>query len=215
MSKIVFSFVGDFYHSQEHITNCIKSATILATGSENLIDNSMSPTHVLEAVKKNPSLIIIGGENRINPKDEDVLTWLTTEVDDMLEEYVLNGGSLMVIHSGLASYPKDSKYRRMTKGHFVAHPPEHVMVRYYTAEDAEITCDFTLRDEFYELVVDTEETEVFMYSHSEEFGDGFGAWRHNYGSGKVVCIAPTHNTDGLADERTHKLFADCIKWAHD
>lgn len=215
MKKNIYAFAGDFYHNKDNLEVALTKAA--QKGDFIIHTKDLTDKEVADALKQQPDVIVIGGEDRISPESDPTNTWLTPETDKALETYVKEGGGLMVVHSGLASYPSDSYYRYMTKGHFIAHPPEHVMVRYHSVDIAGMDkggfyYDFAVLDEFYQLAVDESETHVFLQSDTEEFGKGFGGWCHNYGKGKVICIVPTHNGAGLADENTINLYQESMNF---
>jgi len=216
MEKKVFAFLGDFYHQRAPMEKAVQKA-ISDLENASLVSQLATAENINLALDADPAMIILGAENRINPQDEVIEFWLTNELDDKLETYVASGGNLVVLHSALASYPADSKYRKMIKGEFISHPPEHVKVRYYTSAEEGILSgdagyDYEVIDEFYVVDVDTEETNVFLYSECEVYGEGLGGWYHDYGKGKVVCVVPTHNVEGFEHEETLRLYRDAIEW---
>jgi len=216
MKQKVIGFLGDFYHQKKPMETAIfKAADSVGL---NFDCQFLTQSDFAYALAQMPEAIVIGAENRVNPEDAKVNVWLNDNIDDKLESYVENGGSLIVIHSGLASYPPESKFRKLTKGSFVSHPPEHCEVRYYTPDlcgisDGSPSYDFKILDEFYIVEVDVDQTNVFLYSSCNEHGTNLAGWYHNYGEGKVVCLVPTHNQKGFEHPETLRLFADVLKWA--
>jgi len=211
MNKNIKAFLGDYYHPREPLENAVREAIKTLTNVTMEVNNFTENT-IKNAIDSNPSLIIIGGENRLNPTDAKIHLWLTSAIDANLENYVANGGNLLVLHSGIASYPTNSLYRKMVKGHFVSHPPEHVEVKYSSVRSDYplVVEDFSVLDEFYVIEVDEDETNVFLKSFSEEFGVGYGGWGHNYKKGKVLVVVPTHNENGLKNSENIKLYRDAI-----
>jgi len=215
MERKIVAFLGDCYHQREPLEQAVLTA---ARRVGNVTVESQLPTTeaVGLALEKNPSMIIIGAENRINPEDAVVECWLTDEIDDKLEAYVAAGGSLLVLHSGLASYPSDSKYRKMIKGAFISHPPEDCKVRYYNQDNSlpenlgKDGYDYEVIDEFYVVDVDVEETNLFLFSECEEHGQQIAAWYHDYGKGHVSCIVPTHHAEGFEHREMQRLYFDDI-----
>ena len=216
MERKVFAFLGDFYHQREPLELAVQTA-VRGVGDVEIAFQLPTSESMNHALDQNPMMIILGAENRINPEDEIVRNWLTDELDNRLEAYVAAGGSLLVLHSGLASYPPDSKYRKMIKGEFLSHPPEHCQVRYYSEDDGvplngNASYDYVVIDEFYVVDVDTEDTNVFLYSECEEHGTGLAGWHHTYGEGKVMCLVPTHNKEGFEHAETLRLYHKTIEW---
>ena len=209
----IYSFLGDYYHKHENIYPSIKKAAELA---EETLNDCQCISELGDVIDKNPAVIIMARENRINPQDEAVKVWLTPELDEKITAYVKNGGSFIGIHTAIASYPADSEYTKMLKGSFVSHPEEHYCVQYKSNEKLPFAgaeaFDYGIMDEHYVLDVDTEATNVFM-SLSSEFGEGCGGWYHSYGSGKVIVIVPTHNKEGFEHPETIRLYKEAISWA--
>ena len=217
MERKIFAFLGDFYHQLSTMEQAIETAVSRFT-DVNLKCQLPTAENVSQALEQNPEIIIIGAENRINPEDEVVQYWLTDEIDDKLEAYVASGGSLIVLHSGLASYPTDSKYRRMIKGEFLSHPSEHCKVRYLNQDNSlpenlgKDGYDFEVIDEFYIVDVDVEETNLFLFSECEEHGEQIASWFHDYGDGKVSCVVPAHNAEAFEHLEMQRLYRDEILW---
>jgi len=215
MERKVVAFLGDFYHQRVPLEQVVQRvlSSIRDVKLETQIPTAQNMEHALE---QTPAMIILGAENRINPEDEVVQCWLTDNIDHQLEAYVAKGGSLVILHSALASYPSDSKYRKMIKGEFISHPPEGE-VRYFCAEgkcpfSEQGHYDYTVIDEFYVVEVDEAETHVFLYSESETYGKGLAGWYHAYGQGKVICLVPTHHMEGLTHEETLRLYHSAFEW---
>ena len=215
MERKIFAFIGDFYHSFSTWEQVIETAV---SRFEDVSLECQLPTAegVAQAIEQNPEIIIIGAENRINPEDEVVHYWLTNEIDDKLEAYVASGGSLLVLHSGLAFYPSDSKYRKMIKGEFLSHPPEHCEVRFFNQDNSNPInadkdgYDIKIIDEFYFVDVDVEETNLFLYSECEEHDLQIASWYHDYGDGKVSCVVPAHNAEAFELLEMQRLYRDEI-----
>lgn len=210
--KKIYSFLGDFYHSHDFVYPAVKKAVDSMSGVE-LTDCTIAD--ISQVIDKNPDVIILAAENRVNPQDENINLWLTPELDEKIASYVKNGGSFVAVHAALASYPEDSKYIDMLKGYFVSHPQEHYLVRFKSNEKLPFggePFDYEVMDEFYVLNVDEANTNVYMTSASE-YGEGYGGWYHNYGDGKVIVIVPTHNKEGFEHPETVRLFNEGITWA--
>lgn len=211
MSKI-YSFLGDFYHSHDYVFSAVKKAVDMLDGGVTLVDSNLQD--ISSILDKNPSAIIFATENRVNPESEDAHEWLTKELDEKITSYVKNGGNFIAIHAALASYPKDSKYVDMLKGYFIDHPQEHYNVRYTTNNKSPLngSFDFTALDEHYVLHVDEANTNVFM-KLSSDFGEGCAGWFHEYGKGRVIAIAPTHNKEGFEMDEVVRLYCEVIGWS--
>lgn len=203
--KEIHAFLGDFYHEPDYLLGALQKSVAVLGADLTLVNNELS--EIGAVLDQNPAVILIARENRLNPEAETVENWLTPELDGELEAYVKSGGRLVAVHAGMASYPADSAYRNLLKGHFVHHPNDHVQVRYQSAD-----FDYAVLDEHYFVAVDEADTDVFMRSHSE-YGTQNAGWRHRVGDGKVICIVPTHNPEGFQHSETVRLLAETLKWA--
>ena len=213
--KTINSFLGDYYHNAQTMTTAVEHAISVNAAKTDIDNQGVTGIDRLAAVlATNPSLIIIGLENRLNPQDEAVSLWLTPELDKQLVAYVTAGGNLLVLHSGLASYPTDSRYIKMLGGHFVSHPDKHCDVRYVSTQHWPISVpiDYTVEDEFYIVKVDEQTTTVFMRSESKEHGKQPAGWSHNYGRGRVMCLVPTHNARGYQEFGHQTLLVEAIAY---
>jgi type 1 glutamine amidotransferase len=211
--KKVYSILGDFYHKHDLILRSLKEATLGLKDEVEIIDVSIDKIH--SVIEAKPDLIIMNCENRVNPQDPVVYNWMTAEVEKALVSYVSEGGSLLVWHAGLASYDEKGEYVDMLKGYFLSHPVENKPVRYFTSQSStvkDITMNFeVLLDEHYFVACDEKNTNVFLWSESED-GNSIAAWRHEFNKGKVCCITPSHREEGLLHSDMLKLLSYCIDW---
>ncbi|MCL1950782.1 MAG: ThuA domain-containing protein [Turicibacter sp.] len=203
--KKIHAFVGDYYHEAGPISTALQTAAVgVGEDIELLIDDLQTLSEVLSS---NPAAIIIAREDRLNPVDAEIHHWLTSEIDKKLEKYVQNGGRLLAIHAGLASYPENSSYVQMLKGYFITHPEAHCPVRYHSHD-----MDFVVIDEHYFTHVEEAATEVFLRSNSCH-GEYAAGWRHPFGRGKVMCLVPTHNMEGYKHQEVIRLYKEAIEYA--
>jgi len=214
MSKRICAFVGDFYHKYEITIPAVKKAVEMLGDTAALED--CKAENIPQILPTNPDAVILVREDRLNPEDEVVNHWLTPEMDEEITSYVKNGGSLIAMHTAIASYPQDSKYVDMLKGYFISHPPEHYKVRYTSNENLPFNnakpYDFAVMDEHYVTHVDEANTNVFMRL-SSDYGEHAAGWCHKYGKGKVIVLVPTHNKEGFEHPETIRLINDAIVWA--
>ena len=209
--KKIYSFFGDFYHDHDIILSAVEKAV---KGIENLELIDAKIEQISQVLDQNPEAIIIDMENRINPQDPVIDLWLTPELDEKITNYVHGGGRFVAMHAGIASYAPETKYTKMLKGYFLSHPAD-CPVQYISNDklpfENKTAFNYQVMDEHYQLHVDEENTTVFMKSTSEH-GDNYGGWYHDYGNGKVICIAPTHRKEGFEHEETIRLIKQSIEW---
>ena len=211
--KTIYSFLGDFYHDHSFIYPAVKAAVSEIPDTQ-LIDTTIDS--IENVLSQNPAAIIMDMENRINPQDKDINYWLSSDLDEKITAYVRKGGGFVAMHAALASYDPSTKYTQMLKGYFLSHPQDNCPVRFTSNEKLPFKntapFDYEVMDEHYFLEVEEENTTVFMRSKSEH-GDNYGGWYHGYGSGRVICIVPTHRKDGFEHPETIRLIRQSLEWA--
>lgn len=206
----VFATLGDYYHKEENYKEALLSAVdsiegldIIYVNRENLIDR----------LSEKPDIVILASENRLNPNDDNVHTWLTESDDEKIIDYVKSGGNWFAWHSGLAGYEENDAFVSMLGGYFTQHPDEHVNVRYLYKDDHELSQGkdlFTIKDEHY-FIERLEESSYFLESSSEH-GTFDAGWTRKYGEGKVCCYIPSHNAEGLMAMSVQRDLKDIINW---
>lgn len=208
--KRIVALLGDYYHPKDWSKASLnKALTLLETIECKVIHTD----EILEELSKKPDAVILFKEDRLNPTDENVETWMTEELAEAIVQYVNQGGGWLAWHSGLASYSIDSSYTKMLRGHFEYHPVEHAQVKYTSLEGKELfgSVTFEILDEHYFVKVDEEHTNVFLKSKSVD-GHSIGGWSHDFGEGRVCCLTPAHNEEGLVHEDFIQVLANTIKW---
>ncbi|WAM33672.1 ThuA domain-containing protein [Caldicellulosiruptor morganii] len=206
MGKKVLALVGDYYHNHDNLLNALKSIFEELSEEYDLIDSTIEDFEWF--LDKKPYAVVIAAENRINPQDAEIKYWMTVEIAKKIKEYVEGGGRLFVWHSGLASYPENGLFCSLIKGYFKFHPEKHKPVRYHSAGKPVFgnqKIDFTIEDEHYFVYCDEQNTNIYLYSESED-GRSIAGWWHNSGAGKVVTLTPAHTKDALCDENFKKLL---------
>jgi len=207
--KRVLALLGDYYHNHSMLYSVLKLACKKISDIV-LIDSDAND--FINYLNENPAMVVLGKEYRLNPNEKDIKTWMTPQIEQHLISYVENGGNLFVWHSGLASYPKDSKFVEMLRGYFEYHPEKNKLVRYFSNGNYLISkrdVDFEVTDEHYFVFCDTKNTNVFLYSKSED-GESIAGWTHNYGLGKILCLTPSHREEGLMSREMNNLLMDIV-----
>jgi type 1 glutamine amidotransferase len=204
-TKRILAVLGDYYHNEKYLLKSLENAvqslngvTVAFTSVFNLVENLQSK----------PDVVILSAENRLNPVEQAVKTWMDADAEKAICNYVNEGGGWIAWHSGLASYVERKEYTSMLRGYFKYHPPKHAIVTY--SADRTTGESFELLDEHYFVQCDVENTNVFLTSESEE-GTSIAAWEHTYGDGQVVCLTPAHLEEGLLHPSLASLIANSIK----
>ncbi|GGE28761.1 hypothetical protein GCM10011391_04170 [Pullulanibacillus camelliae] len=210
--KKVFTMLGDYYHPYEWVKAALDKAT---ESIEEDIEWIEIPTNELASRLRDtvPAAVILFKENRVNPQAEHVEHWMTAEIEEVIIDYVSKGGAWLAWHAGLASYPEAGSYVEMLKGYFEYHPVEHPMVSYQSVENQIVRTshDFEIKDEHYFVHCNTEETNVFLQSVSER-GHSIAGWAHGFGKGRVSCLTPAHNKEGLTHSNFTNILQEVISW---
>lgn len=204
--KKILALVGDYYHSHDNLLNALKSISKQVFPDCNIIDSNVE--NFKSFLQQVPDAIVIAKENRINPQNRIVKYWMTEEIERKIKEYVESGGRLFVWHSGLSSYPENGLFCSLIKGYFKFHPDKQKPVRYHSAGKPVFggkEVDFSIVDEHYFVYCDEENTNIYLYSESED-GKSIAGWWHSFGKGKVITLTPAHTEDGLFDESFKNLL---------
>ncbi|UJF16338.1 ThuA domain-containing protein [Jeotgalibaca sp. MA1X17-3] len=204
----ILTLLGDYYHSHDQLLAFIQSTTKKIDGAE---VNDTSIENLKEHLEEQPDVLIISKENRREPEEEDQQKWLTDELDQSIATYVEKGGNLFVLHSGLSSYPENSRYQNLIKGKFLHHPEHHTMISFDGYAPDFGTLSFRYSDEHYFVEVKEKETEIFLKSSSSE-GESIAGWRHQAGEGRIICLTPTHSEEGYVNGDLQKLFLQALEW---
>lgn len=209
----IVAVLGDFYHEQDALKKSLESVLEKFEGREIALDY-VDRDALADYLTAEVDLVILGAENRLNPEDDHVKTWMTEEVSERIADYVSGGGAWLAWHAGMASYDDQPVYIDMLKGSFDYHPDDHQEVTYTLSANEVATLDkeqFSFLDEHYFVHCQTDETEVFMRSTSVD-GEAEAGWYHQFGKGRVLCFVPAHNEEGLNDESVLSLLGQAIEW---
>lgn len=212
MTKKITAILGDFYHQAELAVQSLEAA-MKKLSIEAEIDY-ITIDELSHNLNSNPDLMILFAENRLNPEDEEVLTWMDETIAKNIQQYVQNGGNWLAWHSGLASYENVKTYTDILKGYFIHHPEQHQQVTYTVDGEAMIIdqdTSFTCLDEHYFVEVNEADTNVFLRSKSVD-GESIAGWHHSYGEGKVVCLTPAHIEAGLLQPSFLNILSQVIDW---
>lgn len=212
MPKQVTAILGDFYHQPDVAVQAFEAAINRLANQVEI--NYVTVDDLVNNLNHHPDLVILFSENRLNPEDDHVVTWMDEAMAAQINTYIQNGGSWLAWHSGLASYENIKTYTDMVKGYFIHHPPKHQQVTYTADGSASIIgsdTTFTCLDEHYFVSVKEEETNVFLRSSSVD-GHSIAGWNHHYGQGKVACLTPAHLEAGLLHPSFTEILSQVIKW---
>lgn len=141
--------------------------------------------------------------------------WLTKEQSLRFEEYVSNGGRMLLYHDGFGNYPCDFGPALIARSCFISHPPITQIEVTATGTMPELTegiGPFVVSDEEYKVQMDESETNVFLESHSRENGRSPQGWAHTYDEGKVVVLVPGHRQATIEHPAINRIVQNAFDW---
>ena len=150
----------------------------------------------------------------VNP-DYERGYWLTKEQSLRFEEYVSNGGSMLLYHDGFGNYPCDYGPALVARSCFISHPRRTELTVTPTGKMPELTKGvsvFVVVDEEYKVQMDESETNVFLESHSRQHGCFAQGWAHTYDEGKVVVLVPGHRMATIEHPAVNRLVQNAFDW---
>lgn len=206
--------VGDYYHDAQLAKQSIERIMEPFIQEDKLQLTYSDLPHMHQELMKQPDMVILFAENRIDPQVNHPKLWMDKEMEALIEEYVDGGGAWIAWHSGMASYPEEGRYVRMLKGCFLYHPDQHSLVTYTPVPGLEPDFPaepFSFMDEHYFVDCREEETNVFMRSASVD-GESIAGWYHSFGKGRVGCITPAHLPEGLLSQSLIEVFRRLVVW---
>lgn len=213
MKKLV-ALIGDYYHKEEWAREALEQSLKAEIENNEVQLTYIRHEQLAEELDKKPDGVILFMEDRLNPADEHVKVWMNTDIASKITAYVRDGGSWLAWHSGLACYDAKGDYIQMLRGRFQTHPRDHQQVTYTVVEHREGMVepyDFTILDEHYFVQCDEANTDVFLRSSSVD-GESIAGWAHSYGQGRVCCLTPAHNREGMLHSGSLNILNRSIHW---
>lgn len=126
-----------------------------------------------------------------------------------LQQYVKNGGSLLVLHNGI-SVQLQEPLAKMIGARFLTHPAQEEIT--FCLKDTVFTkgCSkFQLVEEPYQFDMEDDDKDVFM--HYVYHGKAYpAAWHKTYGKGEVIYLMPGHTPEKFRNAEYTKLVQNCI-----
>lgn len=128
--------------------------------------------------------------------------------------YVVNGGSLLILHNGI-SLQKSYELAQIMGAKFISHPERTVMKYTDFLNEHPImegVSEFELLEEPYQFEYDyfSEKTILFYYVYA---GIKYAAaWSMTYGLGRIIYLSPGHDMIIFQDENYQKIIKNSMKW---
>jgi type 1 glutamine amidotransferase len=210
--KKIVALLGDYWHAADDAKAGLEAAMKRLPNKDEIDLQYITYKEVSQVLGEKPDLFINAKMDQLNPRDEQVINWLTEELDTKLVNYVEEGGSVLAWHAGMAGYSSESNYIHMLRGYFNYHPPGLQEVTYMLKENEKSGENtFFLSDEQYFVHCDKVNTEVDLWSTGVD-GDSIAGWKHSFGKGKICCFTPAHTREGMVNENVSRLLAEKINW---
>lgn len=128
-----------------------------------------------------------------------------------LQQYVKNGGNLLVLHNGISVQLQEC-LEKMIGARFITHPAQEEIT--FVIKDREFTkgCkEFVLVEEPYLFDMEDDDKDVFMhYVYREK--EYPAAWQKEYGNGKIIYLMPGHTPEKFRNQEYTKLIQNCINY---
>jgi uncharacterized membrane protein len=197
--KKAMAIMGDLWHAAGYIDLAIvKKLEAKDYQVDKILDNEI-PYEDLSTY----DLIIISRygyddcENFKNNNPVEKKYWATENQEKCFEEYVINGGKILLHHDAFVYRKKGNGICNLAKAVFINHPIIQKInvkpVGETVGLNAGINAYQIEEEEYFLEDMDERKTNVFLECYSEENGRHLLGWHHTYGDGKVVVYIPGHN----------------------
>jgi uncharacterized protein len=149
-------------------------------------------------------------------------------LEENLQEYVQQGGGLMVLHGGITTLNKSRAFSRLVGASFDYHPPQQPI--HVQLEDAQHPLvqmlpksGFTHVDEpyFYNGSYPEKDFTPLLYFNNAEIkkqrepaktGKTYVAWIREEGKGKVMYCSPSHNAQSFENPQLLAFFLSGLQY---
>lgn len=131
--------------------------------------------------------------------------------EQKIKVFVENGKSLCILHAGSTIRDENNILLDLIKGRFINHPP---ICKFFVEFDKTfISYDsYMVEDELYHVTTQSEDTNVFAWAVSQEYGRHIMGWRHSYGKGKVAVFTLGHTSEVITSESYKTILKNMSHW---
>jgi len=199
----VMAVYGDYHHAAAPYARALTNAL---DGTDVTVQGFYYPTAFATDSLADCDVLVLCKEGIVPGETE---RWIGREVEDAIERFVTDGGTLFGWHSGLAAYDPEGPIHAMYGGQFRGHPREHEFELRRTAQESPLDPDsepFVMCDELYRFSLEPEGTTLWLEGHSPEHGVHPVGWTRRHGKGIVHALTVAHNRQYLMDERMQQLL---------
>lgn len=207
----VLACCGDLFHEPRVVRVGLVNAMRFADVSIDWCHDAKLPD---PPILRGYSLIVLAKANVLSVADPRV--WLPPG-DSRITDYVVDGGWLLVVHSGLSGYKSVEPLHTIVRGAFVQHPPpcpvqlKSVRATWLTSG---VEFPFSVFDEHYFVQGVQREDEVFLQSESAHGVQNAG-WIRNVGRGRVVVLTPGHFVEVWRHESFSRMIGNLFSALRD
>ena len=226
MMKKALSIIGDFYHSQFPLYNIIQPwLTEKGYAVLHIADYEIPFDHldeyeliILSRYGRHDGLFYRTNESAPDRAADGVeieTPWLSPEQGELLENYILAGGKILMHHDSFALCSRESVQCKLAKAFFKGHPPIGTYSMQPIGKETPLNAgieEFEVCDEEYQLELDESQTAVFAASWSKANGRCVQGWHHAYGKGRVVVFVPGHNQEVLTHPHIKQYFENMFSF---
>lgn len=148
--------------------------------------------------------------------------WFETSVTEVMgpefQAYVEKGGAFLAVHSGNAFFGDgdgEKEYIEFVGNRFIGHPLRcEVIMRSEKSHPIlnEVSEEFTLRDEHYQIELLAKDADIFLTSHSPLGKNQVAGYTRNWGQGKICVLTPGHTLSVWKHPDYQKIFQNAISW---
>jgi len=201
---------GDFYHAAAPYSQALKKAV---QGKSVMLTEEFYPSEFNSAMLEACDLFILCKEGVVPGSSELSVRWMDSEGELAIENFVQEGGTLFLWHSGLASYDAEGPIHAMYGGHFHGHPAQHAFE--LVSEGVEDSpcpeaVSLTMTDELYTMAVELDDSEIWLKGHSPKNGIQPVGWTKRHGKGKVICYTLAHERPNLMCNLTQSILKNIV-----
>lgn len=203
MPRRILVVCGDQYHAAHEVILGLE----LAGKSEFQFHQAGNVTRL--ACEESFAAVVLA---KLNVKSaEDGSPWADEIGDQLIRDFVVNGGGLLVIHAGAVGYKSAPGIRKLTGGAFLHHPETCKVEVVPSAHPLTAgLVPFTIQDEHYFVEVDND-VEIFLTSRSD-YGIQSAGWKKEVGNGRICTLTPGHGPSVWAHESFQRLLRNVLHW---
>jgi len=129
------------------------------------------------------------------------------------DDFVVNGGGVLAIHSATASFKKTDRFTDILGGKFIGHGPVETFVVTPVAPESHIfhgIPEFQVSDELYIHDLQPDIETHFTALHDEVQVPM--VWTRNHGSGRVCYTCPGHKSAVFKNPEYQQVLIRGLKW---